>query len=117
MLVRLIDFLQQEQVTVMFTALSINMGINEQTDDGVSSLVDSWILLKDIEMNGERNKGLYIIKSRGMDHSKQIREFIISSKGINIVDVYIGPEGILTGSAREAHMLQEKQMKNKTAKK
>jgi len=117
MLVRLIDFLQQEQITVMFTALSINIGINEQTDDGVSSLVDAWILLKDIEMNGERNKGLYIIKSRGMDHSKQIREFIISSKGINIVDVYFGPDGILTGSAREAHMLQEKQMRTKTAKK
>jgi len=117
MLVRLIDFLQQEQVTVMFTALSINIGINEQTDDGVSSLVDSWILLKDIETNGERNKGLYIIKSRGMDHSKQIREFIISSKGINIVDVYIGPGGILTGSARETHILHEKQMSHKTAKK
>ena len=116
MLVRLIDFLQHEQITVMFTALSVNVGINEQTDDSISSLVDAWLLLKDIEVDGERNKGLYIIKSRGMDHSRQIREFLISSKGINIVDVYVGPDGVLTGSAREAHMLQEKQMRTKTAK-
>ncbi|GAC1424584.1 MAG: circadian clock protein KaiC [Chitinophagaceae bacterium] len=117
MLLRLIDFLQHEQITVMFTALSVNTGINEQADDGVSSLVDSWILLKDIESNGERNKGLYVIKSRGMNHSKQIREFIISSKGINIVDVCFGPEGILTGSAREAHVLAESKSGNKTIKK
>jgi len=116
MLVRMIDYLQHQQITVMFTALAINIGVNEQTDDGVSSLVDSWLLLKDVELNGERNKGLYIIKSRGMDHSRQIREFIISNKGINIVDVYAGPNGILIGSAREAHILQEKQMKLKTAK-
>lgn len=117
MLVRLIDFLQHEQITVMFTALSVSTTLNEQLDDGVSSLVDAWILLKDIEHDGERNKGLYVIKSRGMSHSKQIREFIISDKGINIVDVYRGPEGILTGSAREAHMLEKKRPGDKTNKK
>lgn len=107
MLVRLIDFLQEEQITVMFTALSLNNIVNEQTDEGVSSLVDAWLLIKDIEANGERNKGLYIMKSRGMEHSNQIREFVINGHGINLLDVYLGPDGILTGSAREAHRLEE----------
>lgn len=107
MLVRLIDFLQEEQITVMFTALTLNTIINEQTDEGVSSLVDAWLLIKDIEMNGERNKGLYVMKSRGMKHSNQVREFVIGEDGLNLLDVYLGPEGILTGSAREAHRLEE----------
>jgi len=107
MLVRLIDFLQEEQITVMFTALTLNNIVNEQTDEGVSSLVDAWVLIKDIEMNGERNKGLYVMKSRGMRHSNQVREFVISEDGIDLLDVYLGPEGILTGSAREAHKLEE----------
>ena len=107
MLIRLIDFLQEEQITVMFTALSLNNIVNEQTDEGVSSLVDAWLLVRDIEHNGERNRGMYIMKSRGMKHSNQVREFIITDKGLDLVDVYLGPEGILTGSAREAQMLQE----------
>lgn len=107
MLVRLIDFLQEEQVTVMFTALNLNNIVNEQTDEGVSSLVDCWIMIKDIENNGERNRGLYIMKSRGMKHSNQIREFVITDDGLHLIDVYLGPDGILTGSAREAQELQE----------
>jgi circadian clock protein KaiC len=107
MLVRLIDFLQEEQITVMFTALTLNNIVNEQTDEGVSSLVDAWLLIKDIEMNGERNKGLYVMKSRGMRHSNQVREFVIGEDGLNLLDVYLGPDGILTGSAREAHRLEE----------
>jgi circadian clock protein KaiC len=107
MLIRLIDFLQEEQVTVMFTALALNTAVNEQTDEGVSSLVDAWLLVRDIEHNGERNRGMYIMKSRGMKHSNQVREFIITDKGIDLVDVYLGPDGILTGSAREAQVLQE----------
>lgn len=107
MLIRLIDFLQTEQITVLFTALSLNTVIHEQTDEGVSSLVDAWLSVKDIEFNGERNRGLYIMKSRGMKHSNQVREFIITSKGLGLVDVYLGPEGILTGSAREAQQLQQ----------
>lgn len=107
MLVRLIDFFQSEQITVMFTALSLNTIVNEQTDEGVSSLVDAWILIRDIESNGERNKGLYIMKSRGMPHSNQVREFVISENGLDLVDVYLGPEGVLTGSARMQQMLQE----------
>ena len=107
MLVRLIDYLQAEQITVMFTALSLNNIINEQTDEGVSSLVDAWILIRDIESNGERNRGMYIMKSRGMKHSNQIREFVITDTGLDLVDVFLSEDGVLTGSAREARMLLE----------
>ena len=107
MLIRLIDFLQQSQITVMFTALTLNNIVNEQTDEGVSSLVDAWLLVRDIEYNGERNRGMYIMKSRGMKHSNQVREFVISDEGLSLVDVYLGPDGVMVGSAREAQMLQE----------
>jgi len=108
MLVRLIDFLQSENITVMFTALNLNSVTTEQTDEGVSSLVDAWITLSDIEANGERNRGLYVMKSRGMKHSNQVREFIITDKGLDLVEVYLGAEGILTGSAREFHQLEQR---------
>ena len=107
MLIRLIDFLQEEQITVMFTALTLNTIVSEQTDEGVSSLVDAWLLVRDIEYNGERNRGMYIMKSRGMKHSNQVREFVITDKGLDLVEVYLGPDGVLTGSAREAQLLQE----------
>jgi circadian clock protein KaiC len=107
MLVRLIDFLQAEQITVMFTALTLNNIVNEQTDEGVSSLVDAWLLIRDIESNGERNRGLYIMKSRGMKHSNQIREFVITDHGLDLVDVFLSEDGVLTGSAREARVLLE----------
>jgi circadian clock protein KaiC len=107
MLIRLIDFLQEEQITVMFTALMSNSIVSEQTDEGVSSLTDTWLMVRDIEFNGERNRGMYIMKSRGMKHSNQVREFIITDNGIDLVDVYLGPEGVLTGSAREAQKLHE----------
>lgn len=108
MLIRLIDFLQLQNITVMFTALTFNTMTDVLPDEGVSSLVDSWIQVKDIEYNGERNRGLYVMKSRGMKHSNQVREFLITDHGLDLVDVYIGPDGILTGSAREAHQLNEK---------
>jgi circadian clock protein KaiC len=69
--------------------------------------VDTWVLVKDIEFNGERNRGIYVMKSRGMKHSNQVREFVISDEGLNMIEVYLGPDGVLTGSAREAYMLQE----------
>ncbi len=106
MLIRLIDFLQVEQITVMFTALSLNSVVNEQMDEGVSSLVDTWILVRDIEFNGERNRGIYVMKSRGMKHSNQVREFVIRDEGVEILDVYLGKNGVLTGSAREAQQLE-----------
>lgn len=107
MLIRLIDFLLTEQITVLFTALSLNTIVNEQTDEGISSLVDAWLLVRDIESNGERNRGLYVMKSRGMKHSNQVREFVITDQGLNLIDVYLGTEGVLVGSAREAQQLQE----------
>ncbi|RYF96707.1 MAG: circadian clock protein KaiC [Chitinophagaceae bacterium] len=106
-LIRLIDFLQAENITVMFTALTLNNIVNEQTDEGVSSLVDAWLLVRDIETNGERNRGMYIMKSRGMKHSNQVREFVITDNGLDLLDVYLSPEGVLTGSAREAQQLNE----------
>jgi circadian clock protein KaiC len=108
MLIRLIDFLQIEQITVMFTALTLHTAVSEQTDEGISSLVDSWLLVRDIESNGERNRGLYVIKSRGTKHSNQVREFVITDNGLDLVDVYLGPEGVLTGSAREAQQIKER---------
>lgn len=104
-LIRLIDFLQKEGITVMFTALTLNKVTTEQTDEGISSLVDAWLTVRDIEFNGERNRGLYIMKSRGMKHSNQVREFVINDTGLNLVEVFLGPDGVLTGSAREFHKL------------
>lgn len=107
MLIRLVDYLQNEQITVMFTALALNNTVNEQTDEGISSLVDTWLLIRDIEFNGERNRGLYVMKARGKGHSNQVREFIITNEGLELVDVYLGPNGVLTGSARESHIANE----------
>jgi circadian clock protein KaiC len=107
MLIRLIDFLQLEKITVMFTALALRGNTIEQTDEGVSSIVDAWLLVRDIESNGERNRGMYIMKSRGMKHSNQVREFVITDKGLSLVDVFLGPDGVLIGSAREQQQLLE----------
>ena len=107
MLSRLIDFLKSKHITAFFTNLSHGTSI-EQTEFGISSLMDTWILLRSIESGGERNRGLYVLKSRGMAHSNQIREFLLSDKGANLLDVYSGPEGVLTGTARAALEAQEK---------
>jgi circadian clock protein KaiC len=74
----------------------------------ISSLVDTWLLLRNIEIGGERNRGLYVLKSRGMAHSNQIREFLLTKQGVKLVDVYVGPSGVLTGSARLAQEADEK---------
>jgi circadian clock protein KaiC len=108
MLTRLIDFLKMNQITAMFTTLTAAGGPLEQSEVGISSLADVWLLLRDIEIGGERNRGMYILKSRGMAHSNQIREFLLTDKGINLMDVYVGPSGVLTGSARLSQESQEK---------
>jgi circadian clock protein KaiC len=109
MLLRLVDFLKSQQISAFFTSLSSpDMKSLEQTDVGISSIMDTWLLLRDIELGGERNRGLYVLKSRGMSHSNQIREFVLSDKGIDIRDVYIGPEGVLTGSMRLAQEARER---------
>ncbi|PJC57592.1 MAG: KaiC 1 [Ignavibacteria bacterium CG_4_9_14_0_2_um_filter_37_13] len=100
MLVRLVDFLKMKRITAFFTNLASADTNMENTDTYISSLIDTWLLLRDIEIGGERNRGLYILKSRGMAHSNQIREFKLTNNGIELLDVYVGPEGVLTGSAR-----------------
>lgn len=92
----------------MFSSLTPSGLPVETSHVAISSLVDSWILLRDIESNGERNRGLYILKSRGMAHSNQVREFLITDKGVAIVDVYSGTGGVLTGGARLSMLAQEK---------
>jgi len=107
MLVRLIDFLKMKQITTLFTSLTSG-GADEVTSEiGVSSLMDTWILVRNLERDGERNRGLYVLKARGMAHSAQVREFRLSDSGIDLVDVYIGRSGVLTGSARLAEEARE----------
>jgi circadian clock protein KaiC len=108
LLLRLIDFLKSRQVTAMFVNLTAGGNAWERTDVGISSLIDTWILLRDIELAGERNRGIYVLKSRGMKHSNQIREYLITSEGIELREVYVGPEGVLTGSMRAAQEDREK---------
>jgi circadian clock protein KaiC len=108
LLTRLIDFLKMRGITSLFTDLTRAGTSLEATEAEISSLMDTWILLRDIEYNGERNKGLYILKSRGMDHSNQIREFVISQEGLQLKDVYIGPGGVFTGTARVVQEAKER---------
>ena len=108
MLVRLIDHLKMQQITAFFTSLTSGSDALEQTNMGVSSLVDTWILLRDIELGGERNRSLYILKSRGMAHSNQLREYVLSKDGVRLLQAYLGPEGVLTGSARLAQESKER---------
>jgi circadian clock protein KaiC len=107
MLLRLVDFLKSKRVTAMFTHLTGGADALEATDVEISSLIDTWLLLRDIESAGERNRVLYVLKSRGMQHSNQIREFIITPEGIQLEPVYIGPEGVLTGAMRAAQEARE----------
>ena len=107
-LMRLIDFLKTQQITTLLTNLSTGGNPLEYTDVGVSSLMDTWLLLRDIESNGERNRLLYLLKSRGMAHSNQVREFCLTSSGIELIDVYLGAGGVLTGTARTVQEAQEK---------
>ena len=99
MLIREIDLLKSRGVTAVFTALA-HAGSLEETHVEVSSLIDTWLLAETVETNGERNRILYIIKSRGMAHSNQLAEFTIGESGIELLEPYVGPAGVLTGSAR-----------------
>jgi circadian clock protein KaiC len=112
MLLRLIDFLKAQQITAFLTHLTSGGSASEATDVGISSIIDTWLLLRDIELGGERNRGLYVLKSRGMKHSNQIREFVITPEGIELLDVYVGPEGVLTGSMRAAQEAREQATAN-----
>ena len=108
MLTRLIDFLKTREITGMFTSLTSSRSEIEDSEVGVSSLMDAWLLVKNIESNGERNRGLYILKARGIAHSNQVREFVLTGHGIELIDAYIGSEGVLMGSARSSQLAREK---------
>jgi circadian clock protein KaiC len=108
MVTRLIDMFKSFQITGMFTSLTAGDSAPEMSEVGVSSQMDTWLLLRNMECNGERNRGLYVLKSRGMAHSNQIREFVLTDHGVKLVDVYVGPSGLLTGSARVTQEAKER---------
>jgi circadian clock protein KaiC len=103
-LLRMVDLLKRNGISSLFTSLRSGDSDMTGTDQGLSSLMDSWIKLSNVEENGERNRILYIIKSRGSSHSHQVREYLMTNTGIQLIDAYIGSEGVLTGTAR---VLQE----------
>ena len=111
-LTRLFDYLKTIHVTTLLTDLTPFGASLEKTNDQISSLIDTWIMLRSMEVNGERNRGLYILKSRGMAHSNQIREVLLSNHGIELADVYLGPGGVLTGSSRAVQEAKEKEEMN-----
>jgi circadian clock protein KaiC len=101
MLNRIIDFIKGKGMTALLTNLSGPDEI-EQTEVSISSMIDTWILLRTVEINAERNRTIYILKSRGMTHSNQVREFTLSEKGVHLTDVYVGEGRVFTGSGRQA---------------
>jgi len=109
MLTRLIDFLKMQQISAVFTSLTQGGANLDQTELGISSLMDVWIVVRNLESGGERNRALYILKARGMGHSNQVREFIMSKDGLDLLDVYVGDGEVLTGSARIAQEAREQE--------
>ena len=108
MLTRVIDFLKSSSITALFTSLTAGGDDLEQTEVGISSLMDSWLLVRMIESNGARDRLLYVLKSRGMSHSSEMREFRLLDDGIVLIEPYIGPGTVLTGSARRAQETRDR---------
>jgi circadian clock protein KaiC len=103
-LMRLIDFLKEEAITGVFTSLTADGALAlADSQIGISSLMDTWLMLANIEANGERTRTIQVLKSRGMPHSNQVREFLLSRRGVELVDVYMPEDRVLTGSERLAH--------------
>ena len=110
MLAQFVDFLKGRNITTLFTAAITLESIKANpSDEGISAMMDTWILVRDIEMNSERNRGIYVLKSRGMNHSTQVREFVITDNGIALLPIYISPRGILTGTSKLEETLKEEQ--------
>ncbi|MBT3368812.1 MAG: circadian clock protein KaiC, partial [Nitrospina sp.] len=105
---RMIDFMKMRKITALFTDLTHGGASPVATESNISSLMDTWVLVRDIESQGERNRGIFVIKSRGMAHSNQIREFVLTDNGIDLIDVYVGPSEVLTGTARMTRDAEEK---------
>jgi circadian clock protein KaiC len=108
MVTRLVDMLKSRQITAVFTSLVGAGGASEQSEIGISSLVDTWVLLRSVETNAERNRVLHVLKSRGVAHSNQVREFVLTDQGIDLIDIHVGPEGVLTGASRLAQQNKER---------
>ena len=109
MLIRMVDMFKSKGITSLFTALTSGDDVAESTSVGISSLMDVWFLLRNLELAGERTRALYVTKARGMSHSNQIREFLLTDNGVKMVDVLLAEDGkILTGSARSLHLMQKK---------
>ncbi len=106
-LMRLVDFLKSRQITALFNSLTGSGDPAEQSEVGISSLIDTWLLLRNMEQSGERTRLLYILKSRGMAHSNHVREFFLTDHGVDLMDVYMGPNGILTGTARAVQEMRD----------
>jgi len=109
MLTRLVDFLKMKQITGFFTSLTLADHSNEQSEAGISSLIDCWLLVRSLEQNGERTRALYLLKSRGMAHSSQVREFLLTNTGVDLVDVCVSAGGVLTGSARREYEARQQE--------
>ena len=108
-LTRFVDYLKGLGATTMFTDLTSSKSYGEYTETSISSLMDTWILLRNIENSGERNRALFVLKSRGMDHSNQVREFVLSDQGLQLADAYLGPDGMLMGSARVSQQARDRE--------
>ena len=110
MLIRAVDLFKSKGITSMFTSLNTGITAAESTAVGISSLMDVWFLLRNLETAGERTRGLYVCKARGMEHSNQIREFTLSKQGVKLVEVQVDESGqVLTGSARKAYLALREQ--------
>ncbi|WP_147078791.1 circadian clock protein KaiC [Methylobacterium haplocladii] len=106
-LLRMVDMLKSRGITAVFTSLRTDGTFDQAGDLGLSSMMDAWIKLQDVDANGERTRTLYVIKARGMSHSNQVREFQMSASGVRLVDAYVGPAGVLTGTARIVQEAEE----------
>ena len=111
MVVRLIDTLKTKGITTILTHPTLDLPAVDHTDLAVSSIIDTWIFVQNSQAGGERNRTLYVLKSRGMAHSNQVREFVITDRGITLIDVYTGPDGVLTGTARASREAEEEAAK------
>lgn len=109
MVLRLVDYLKSHGVTALFTHLGGTSAENATTEMQISSLMDAWLLLYNRESNGEHNRQLYLLKARGMAHSNQVREFLMTPEGIRLREAYVGPDGVLTGSARVAQEAKDQE--------
>jgi circadian clock protein KaiC len=114
MMTRLVDYLKSNGITALLTSLSSSRTDNPEEDLGVSSLIDTWIVVQLIEAAGERNRAISVLKSRGMVHSNQIREFVLGADGLKLIPAYRGPGGFLSGSARKAQELADRTVQRTT---